>query len=100
MPRAPGDRRGCGLTVVFTLACVPRLGDAQANYEIQVYGAAPVAPQTLMVEVHSNFTVEGERQTIDCVYPTYHQEPETVQPTEGLNDWSEVGFYIFTSEQD
>jgi hypothetical protein len=100
MPRPPSNGRGCWLAVVFTLACVPRLGHPQANYEIQVYGAETVAPQTLMVELHSNFTVEGERQTIDGVYPTYHQEHETIELTEGLNDWSEVGFYIFTSEQD
>jgi hypothetical protein len=41
-----------------------------------------------------------QRQLIDGVYPTYHQEHETVELTEGINDWSEVGFYIFTSEQD
>ena len=70
------------------------------NYEIQVYGAETVPPQTLMVELHSNFTVEGQQQTIAGFYPTYHQEHETVELTEGLNDWSEVGFYIFTSEQD
>ena len=33
------------------------------------------------------------------MYPTNHQEHETVELTEGLNDWSEIGFYIFTSEQ-
>jgi len=43
--------------------------------------------------------VQGERQTIDGVYPTYHQEHETVELPEGLNGWSEVGFYVFTSEQ-
>ena len=53
-----------------------------------------------MVELHSNFTVEGQTASIDGVYPTNHQEHETVELTEGLNDWSEVGFYIFTSEQD
>src|ERR1700679_1425063 len=100
MPRPAGDSWSWWPAGALALACVPRLGDAQANYEIQVYGAETVAPQTLMVELHSNFTVEGERQTIDGVYPTYHQEHETVELTEGLNDWSEVGFYIFTSEQD
>ena len=53
-----------------------------------------------MVELHSNFTVEGQKEIIDGVYPTNHQEHETLELTEGLNDWSEVGFYIFTSEQD
>lgn len=73
---------------------------AQANYEIQVYAAETVPRETLMVELHSNFTVDGQKQIVDEVYPTYHQEHETIELTEGLNDWSEVGFYIFTSEQD
>jgi len=79
---------------------LPGLAEAQANYEIQVYGADTVAPETLMVELHSNFTFEGQKDTLDGVYPTEHQEHETVELTEGLNDWSELGFYVFTSEQD
>jgi hypothetical protein len=31
--------------------------------------------------------------------PTNHAEHETIEITQGINDWSEVGFYIFTSEQ-
>ena len=72
---------------------------AQGNYEIQVYGSDTVAPKTLMAELHSNFTPDGQTKTIDGVYPTNHQEHETVELTEGLTSWSEVGFYIFTSEQ-
>jgi hypothetical protein len=86
--------------VVIFLSVRPALVRAQGNYEIQVYGADTVPPQTLMVELHSNFTVEGEKDTLNGVYPTNHQEHETVELTQGLNDWSEVGFYIFTSEQD
>ena len=73
---------------------------AQGNYEIQVYGADTVAPKNLMVELHSNYTIDGQHNVIDGVYPTNHQEHETVELTEGINDWSELGFYIFTSEQD
>ena len=87
------------LTVCCTLM-VCRSARAQGNYEIQVYGADTVAPKSLMVELHSNYTVTGQTQTIDGVYPTNHQEHETVELTAGINDWSEVGFYIFTSEQD
>lgn len=79
---------------------LPAVAAAQGNYEIQVYGSDTVPPQTLMVELHSNFTVEGQTQTIDGVYPTNHQEHETVELTEGINDWAELGFYVFTSEQD
>jgi len=73
---------------------------AQGNYEIQVYGSDTVAPGTLMVELHSNFTIEGETATTDGTYPTEHQLHETLELTQGINDWSEVGFYVFTSEQD
>ncbi len=78
---------------------------AQDNYEIQVYGSDTVAPQTTMVELHSNFTVigsepvPGANKTADGLYPTNHAEHETVEITTGLNDWSELGFYIFTSEK-
>ena len=72
---------------------------AQGNYEIQVYGADTVAPKNTMVELHSNFTIEGQTQMIDGVLPTNHQWHETVEITQGINDWSEVGFYVFTSRQ-
>ena len=73
---------------------------AQGNYEIQVYGSETVAPKNLMVELHSNFTPEGQRYLIDGVLPTNHQEHETLELTEGITNWSEVGFYVFTSWQD
>lgn len=72
---------------------------AQGNYEIQVYGADTVAPGDTMVELHSNYTVNGQHSVVDGVYPTNHQLHETVEITQGLNGWSEVGFYIFTSTQ-
>ena len=74
------------------------LGHAQGNYEIQVYGADTVAPRSTMVELHSNFTADGQPRTIGGVAPTDHAEHETIEITQGVNDWSELGFYIFTSE--
>ncbi|WP_334237088.1 hypothetical protein [Terriglobus sp. ADX1] len=73
---------------------------AQGNYEIQVYGSDTVPRGNTMVELHSNFTAKGQRYELQGVYPTNHQQHETIEITQGLNDWSEVGFYIFTSEQD
>lgn len=72
---------------------------AQGNYEIQVYGSETVAPKSLMVEVHSNFTANGQKYDRDGIYATNHQLHETLEITAGVNDWSEVGFYVFTSEQ-
>ena len=72
---------------------------AQGNYEIQVYGAETVPPKSLMVELHSNFTPEGQKNFIDGVIPTNHQQHETLELTQGITDWAEVGFYVFTSYQ-
>jgi hypothetical protein len=72
---------------------------AQGNYEIQVYGADTVPPKTMMVELHSNFTAKGQPYDSGGVYATNHQQHETIEITQGLTSWSEVGFYIFTSMQ-
>jgi len=40
---------------------------AQDNYEIQVYASELVPPRTTMVEIHSNFTVNGTKKVIDGV---------------------------------
>ncbi len=70
---------------------------AQDNYEIQVYASDTVAPGRTMVELHSNFTFEGFKTTIGGVLPDEHQLHETVEITQGWNNWFETGFYIFTS---
>ncbi len=70
---------------------------AQDNYEIQVYGADTVEPRATMVEVHSNFTVDGSKTSDNGLAPTNHALHETIEITQGFNDWFETGFYIFTS---
>src|SRR5215469_2045006 len=95
---------GIGEGIVFlflvSLSCAAR---AQDNYEIQVYGADTVAPHTTMLELHSNFTINGSKPVpgspyaADGTYPTNHAQHETVEITRGVTNWSEVGFYIFTS---
>jgi hypothetical protein len=72
---------------------------AQDNYEIQVYPSETMAPKTLLVELHSNFTVQGSTGIQFGMLPTQHQEHETIELTEGINDWSEIGLYFFTAEQ-
>lgn len=70
---------------------------AQGNYEIQVYGSDTVPPARTMVEIHSNYTVSGFKSVVDGVLPDQHQLHETLEITQGINDWFEVGFYVFTS---
>jgi hypothetical protein len=96
--------RHCALLILVVLGVGGlRVAKAQDNYEIQVYGSDTVAPKTTMLELHSNFTTEGSnpapgsRFTAEGAYPTNHAEHETVEITQGVNGWSEVGFYIFTS---
>jgi len=72
---------------------------AQDNYEIQVYASELVPPRTTMVEIHSNFTVNGSKTVVDGVQPTNHAMHETLEITQGFTDWFETGFYVFSSIQ-
>jgi hypothetical protein len=81
----------------FVLACAPLF--CQNNYEIQVYGSELVPPGHTMLELHSNFTFEGSKTSVDGLYPTEHQLHETIEITHGFTDYFECGFYIFTSAQ-
>jgi hypothetical protein len=72
---------------------------AQENYEIQVYGSATVPPKNTMLELHSNFIIEGAKQIVNGVLPTNHALHETLEITQGFTPWFETGFYIFTTVQ-
>jgi len=87
------------LFVVCMALVWPSRGLAQDNYEIQVYPSETMTPKTLLVELHSNYTALGTTTTQFGMLPTQGQEHETVELTDGVNDWSEIGFYIFTAEQ-
>ena len=105
--RHPGSRKRAALIRQLSRVCLFGLvlffavpfGHAQDNYEIQVYGSETVDPGKTMVELHSNFTIDGSKKVIDGVLPTNHAEHETIEITHGFNDWFEVGFYIFTYER-
>lgn len=84
---------------VLILMCAAGALRAQGNYEVQVYGSELVPKGATMVELHSNFTASGVKETIDGVLPTNHAQHETVEITHGFNDWFECGFYLFTSIQ-
>lgn len=87
------------LFVLIVASLASRATLAQGNYEIQVYGADTVPRGNTMLELHSNFTADGQRKTIEGVAPTFRAEHETIEITQGVNNWAEVGFYIFTDEQ-
>jgi hypothetical protein len=87
------------VVLIVLLSCSAVLR-AQGNYEVQVYGSDLVPPNVTMVELHSNFTAQGQTQVIDGQLPTNHAEHETLEITHGFDDWFELGFYQFTSIQD
>ncbi len=93
-----GPRLGRWLGWLVLLGGAGRLL-AQDNYEIQVYGSETVDPGSTMVELHSNYTIDGARQTTDGTFPSYHAIHETLEITHGFTPWFEVGYYIFTSDQ-
>ena len=90
-------RRLLLLALLLMAVCFP--APAQDNYEIQVYGADTVPPGYTMVELHSNFTANGNKTVTGGVLPSNHAEHETLEITHGFNKWFEVGFYVFTSIQ-
>ncbi len=92
---------GARSTVVFALGLFTSasLLYAQDNYEIQVYSSEATPKNVTMVEIHSNFTVDGQKTVVNGVAPTNHAEHETLEITHGWTDWFETGFYVFTSIQ-
>lgn len=83
----------------FPLLLAATAAFAQDNYEIQVYSYDTVEPHHTMVELHSNFTIDGSKTVQDGLLPTNHAEHETIEITHGVTDWFEVGWYIFTYER-
>lgn len=81
----------------LTINLAASFAHAQDNYEIQVCGSDLADPGHTMVELHSNFAIDGSKRNIDGVYPTNHAEQGTLEITHGFNDWFECGFYLFTS---
>jgi len=82
----------------FLLLLVSTTLRAQDNYEIQVYGSELIKPHQTMLELHSNFTINGfKTMSPDGLMPTQHVEHETIEITHGFTPWLEVGVYFFNS---
>ena len=100
MPRPTSPAHSARLMVFAAVLLVWSVSaQAQNGYEIQVYPSETIPPKTLLTELHSNFTVEGSTTTYYGMLPTQNQEHETLELTLGLNNWSELGFYVFTAER-
>ncbi len=92
-PLAPGRI----LTLILALAASSLTSSAQDNYEIQVYGCETVAPGDTMVEIHSNYTVDGRKVPENGMLPTQDALHETLEITHGFTPWFETGVYLFSS---
>jgi hypothetical protein len=75
----------------------PAILFSQDNYEIQVYGSQTQDRNSTMLELHSNYSFDGERNITDGVRPSYHALRETLEITQGITDNFEIGFYLFTN---
>src|SRR6478672_6559833 len=93
------NRLGQGVSLYLALAFLGVHASAQDNYEIQVYGSETVPVGKTMVELHSNYTVNGEHDTVNGVLPSNHAFHETLEITHGFTPWFETGFYVFSSIQ-
>ncbi|HTW44218.1 MAG TPA: hypothetical protein VMD58_01615 [Acidobacteriaceae bacterium] len=95
--------RSSALVLTLLLIVSVKLAVAQNNYEIQVYGSQTVAPKTTLVALHSNLIADGTKSaggavnSPDQLYPTNDTLHETIEATQGITSWSQVGFYVFTS---
>jgi hypothetical protein len=87
-----------GMALIGLSPTFPRLV-AQDNYEIQVYGSETVPAGQNMIELHSNYTIQGTQETVNGVLPDHHAFHETLEFTHGFTPWFETGFYVFSSIQ-
>jgi len=83
---------------LFLIACTVHIRlNAQDNYEIQVYGAETQAPMTTMFELHSNVTTIGFKHDQNGVIADDLAWHETIEVTQGITPWFELGAYLFMS---
>jgi len=85
------------LLTAFALLLLSTPVFAQENYEIQVYSAPTMTKGMTMFELHSNFTANGEQNSVKGVRPSWHAVHETLEITHGITDNFELGFYLFTN---
>jgi len=74
--------------------------ESQGAYEIQVYASPVMSKGATIVELHSNYTIKGNKMVVDGVLPTYRAINETIEVTTGVIKNFEMGFYLFQSIPD
>jgi hypothetical protein len=74
-------------------------GAAQGDFEIQVYGS-DISSQELMLELHSNASLQGSWKNDDGIVPTHNLAHETIELSYGWNNWCQTGVYLFNAVGD
>lgn len=83
---------------IFTICLfIVNMACGQDNYEIQVYASPTQTKGSTMFELHSNYTFDGSKNSIDGVRPSNHALHETLEITHGVTGNFEIGFYFFTN---
>lgn len=82
------------LCLLGILLCAMFRSNAQEAYEIQVYGSQTMQKGNTIFELHSNVSPQASTKN-----PDIHPLHETIEITHGFNDFFEIGFYVFTREE-
>jgi hypothetical protein len=81
----------------LALLAAPALAGAFDRFEIQVYEAEVNDPGQASLELHANYTVQGERQpAYPGEIPPHHTLRLTLEPALGVTRWLELGVYLQT----
>jgi hypothetical protein len=87
----------CRAGLLAALAAFAFPAAALDRFEIQVYEEDINPPGHFGLELHSNFTVRGERRAgYPGEIPPYHTARFTLEPAYGVTNWLEVGAYLQT----
>ena len=77
------------------LLAIPAPAPALDRFEIQVYQPDINAPGELGLELHTNFTVRGDREpAFPGEIPPHHAFRMTLEPALGVTSWLELGAYL------
>src|SRR5664280_2190015 len=70
---------------------------AQDDYEIQVYTSETAPKGHTLFELHSNYTLVGNKQYSGNIFPSDKILHETLEITHGFSDIFELGVYFFNA---
>jgi len=83
------------------LLAIPAPAPALDRFEIQVYQPDINAPGELGLELHTNFTVRGDREpAFPGEIPPHHAFRMTLEPALGVTSWLELGAKLVAPHQE